>query len=83
MTYVDDVRAAQSRVLTARADLDKLQQAAVDVVYARLRPVAAFNWMDDALLRRACEQFVYSATYDTLNPDARTPDAPPATGMPA
>lgn len=72
-TFADDIRALKTREAALAADTDvKLTQLTAALV-ARLRPLAALDWLTDDGLQQASRAFADSAIRTTI---AAPPPAP-------
>lgn len=71
-SFIDDIRASKARLATAQAAATAEQQAAVaqlrDVLFARLRPVAALSFATDVVLTEACLAFAVSVIQGATEP---------------
>lgn len=72
MAFIDDIRASKAKLATAQATAAAEQQAAVsqlrDVLFARLRPVAALGFATDVVLTEACLAFAVSIIQGASEP---------------
>lgn len=64
MAFLDDIRQTQARLAAAQATAAAEMQQSIgqlrDVLFARLRPVAALQWASDVVLLEACLAFAAS-----------------------
>lgn len=72
MAFIDDIRASKAKLATAQATAAAEQQAAVaqlrDVLFTRLRPVAALSFATDVVLTEACLAFAASVVQGASEP---------------
>lgn len=83
MPFLDDIRQTQARLAAAQATAAAEMQQSIgqlrDVLYARLRPVAALQWASDVVLLEACLAFAASVIQGATGTALPATPAPPAT----